>query len=34
MEGVVEHFNHEKEAQRYVEVLRTRTADRGLRAAR
>ena len=32
--AVVEHFNHEKEAQRYVEVLRTRTADRGLRAAR
>ena len=31
--AVVEHFNLEKEAQRYVEVLRTRTADRRVRAA-
>ena len=31
---VVEHFNHEKEAHSYVEVLRTCTADRRLRAAR
>ena len=32
--AVVEHFNVEKEAQRYVEVLRTCAADRRLRAAR
>ncbi len=32
--AVVEHFNHEKEAQRYVEVLRTCTAAGRLRAAR
>ena len=32
--AVFEHFNTEKEAHRYVEVLRTCTADRRLRAAR
>ena len=32
--AVVEHFNVEKEAQRYVEVLRTCTADRRVREAR
>ena len=32
--AVIEHFNVEKEAQRYVEVLRTCTADRRVREAR
>jgi glycogen synthase len=32
--AVVEHFNVEKEAQKYVEILRSCTADRRLRAAR
>jgi len=32
--AVVEHFNVEKEAQRYVEALRTYTADRRLQPAR